>query len=631
MKSGAFVKNGLLTLSLFFLLMPFGNAFAVPGGDVGAPVVSSDQSAASAVPEAPVSPVVEIPAAPVEALAPAQPVTSGEAPMPPPLPAMSKETETCVDCHKEETVEYYEEWKRSKHSNANVGCYECHKADPSDTNAKRHKKFSITVAVPPETCGGCHERELSLYQTSVHAAEHKRFLGNERKNDAAVCSSCHTAHRGPEETSHDIASPKEDQTRLMITENCGGCHKENYKTYKHTYHGQVGTLGYAHIAKCFDCHGDHAIQRVTDPRSMVHPDNRLKTCQKCHENATKGFASFYPHGNTHDLKKYPYMWIASKFMILLLAGVFTISWLHCALWFYREHKDRRFSEVRIKIEKAKEDPVHVKRFSGLWRWAHLILAIAVMVLVLTGTTVLYADSFWAPTVMKLLGGAKIAAIIHRIAAMTFIVLFFGHLFVVFYNVYIKKRGEKFRWFGPYSLLPRWQDLEDIFAMCRWFVGKGPRPTFDHWTYWEKFDYWAPFWGMFAIGLTGAMLWLRDYVADVMPGWVFNIATIVHGEEAFLAAVFLFTVHYFNCHFRPDKFPQDIVMFTGTMPLEEFKHERGVEYQRLVESGELEALLVKSPTKGSVVRSKILGAILLIICTILLVLVLIGFWQGILAK
>ena len=48
-------------------------------------------------------------------------------------------------------------------------------------------------------------------------------------------------------------------------------------------------------------------------------------------------------------------------------------------------------------------------------------------LVLTGTAVLYAESFWAPTVINWLGGPQTAAIIHRIAAGTFIVLFFGHL------------------------------------------------------------------------------------------------------------------------------------------------------------------------------------------------------------
>jgi hypothetical protein len=59
----------------------------------------------------------------------------------------------------------------------------------------------------------------------------------------------------------------------------------------------------------------------------------------------------------------------------------------------------------------------------------------------------------------------------------------------------------------------------------------------------------------------------------LPGWVFNMAMVVHGEEAFLAAVFLFTVHFFNNHFRPDKLPPpDVVMFTGTQSLDEFKHE-----------------------------------------------------------
>ena len=118
-------------------------------------------------------------------------------------------------------------------------------------------------------------------------------------------------------------------------------------------------------------------------------------------------------------------------------------------------------------------------------------------------------------------------------------------------------------------MPRWQDLCDIVAMFKWFFGLGPRPVFDRWTYWEKFDYWAPFWGVAIIGLSGVMLWFPTVTASVLPGWVFNVATIFHGEEALLAALFLFTVHFFNNHFRPDKFPLDIVMFTGAVSLEEF--------------------------------------------------------------
>ncbi|HJX16647.1 MAG TPA: cytochrome b/b6 domain-containing protein, partial [Acidiferrobacterales bacterium] len=270
---------------------------------------------------------------------------------------------------------------------------------------------------------------------------------------------------------------------------------------------------------------------------------------------------------------------------------------------------------------------YVRRFGAPVRAAHLLLAVAVMTLVLTGTTVLYADSFWAPTVMSLLGGPQIAAVIHRVAAVTFALLFFGHLIAVLVKAV---RDRRFRWFGPESLLPRLQDFRDFAAMWRWFHGRGPRPVFDRWTYWEKFDYWAPFWGMFVIGVSGLMLWFPGFFGRFLPGWVFNVATIVHGEEAFLAAVFLFSVHFFNSHFRPEKFPLDIVMFTGCVPLEEFKIERPVEYDRLVREGRLDEVLVPAPSARAVYWSRVLGFTLIAIGLAELVLVLLGFLQNLLS-
>jgi cytochrome b subunit of formate dehydrogenase len=162
-------------------------------------------------------------------------------------------------------------------------------------------------------------------------------------------------------------------------------------------------------------------------------------------------------------------------------------------------------------------------------------------------------------------------------------------------------------------------------MFKWFFGQGPRPVFDRWTYWEKFDYWAVFWGMAIIGGSGFMLWFKSETASVLPGWVFNVATLVHGEEAILAAVFLFTVHFFNNHFRPDKYPPpDIVMFTGTVPLEEFKREHALEYQRLVKAGQLEKYLVDAPSRPMTLGSRILGLTLIAFGLTLLVLVLVGF-------
>jgi cytochrome b subunit of formate dehydrogenase len=165
-------------------------------------------------------------------------------------------------------------------------------------------------------------------------------------------------------------------------------------------------------------------------------------------------------------------------------------------------------------------------------------------------------------------------------------------------------------------------------MFKWFLGRGSRPQFDRWTYFEKFDYWAVFWGVTIIGFSGLTLAFPYITASYLPGWVFNVATLVHGEEAFLAAVFLFTVHFFNNHFRPDKLPPpDIVMFTGTQSLEEFRRDHGAQYQRLVDSGELEKYLVDQPSQPMTRGSKILGLILIAIGLTLLVLVAVGFFGG----
>jgi cytochrome b subunit of formate dehydrogenase len=165
----------------------------------------------------------------------------------------------------------------------------------------------------------------------------------------------------------------------------------------------------------------------------------------------------------------------------------------------------------------------------------------------------------------------------------------------------------------------------MVGMFKWFVGKGEKPRFDRWTYFEKFDYWAVFWGVSIIGASGLLLAFPAVTATYLPGWIFNVATVVHGEEAFLAAVFLFTVHFFNNHFRPDKLPPpDIVMFTGTQSLEEFRREHPAQYQRLVDAGELDKYLVDGPSRPMTLGSKILGVVLIAAGLTLLVLVIVGF-------
>jgi len=238
----------------------------------------------------------------------------------------------------------------------------------------------------------------------------------------------------------------------------------------------------------------------------VHNGNRLETCQSCHVDATEGYVTFQPHGTTNNFDEYPQMWLASKGMIGLLLGTFSFFWLHSALWFYREYQDRKHGKDRphILTEALPQGKTHFRRFTRWWRLAHLVGAISIMLLALTGITVLFSGSSWAPVVMSMLGGPTSSGVLHRIGAVGFMSVFFIHL--IYFAFHISRNWRTFDWFGPNSLVPNWDDLGDAIAMFRWFFGLGPRPILDHFSYWEKFDYWAPFWGMTIIGVSGMMMW-----------------------------------------------------------------------------------------------------------------------------
>lgn len=523
-------------------------------------------------------------------------------------------------------------YKKSFHARPDVdnpnapkaSCTQCH--DTHNFNVPTDRKspqYAAWRAAVPALCGEeCHTDQLDTYTESAHG---KAVLGK-NNTKAAVCIDCHTTH--------EITSTSLTSFKLLNVKECGNCHQEERKSYGGTYHGQTTNLGTPETAKCYNCHGSHDILGAKDPESKVHPDNRLKTCQGCHDGkkrplATAGFASFQPHANSHDFAKYPQMWIVTNFMVALLIGVFLFFWTHSGLWLYREWQEAKQhrSETHVDLAALPEplERKHFRRFPVGWRIAHLCFALVTMTLVLTGTAVLFSHASWAPHVAKVFGGSHAMGVIHRIAALLFVGIFFTHFVYVMQKLL---RDRTFRWFGPDSLIPNWKDLRDCVGMFKWFFGRGPKPQFDRWTYFEKFDYWAVFWGVNIIGFSGLTLALPTVAAKYLPGWIFNVATVIHGEEAFLAAVFLFTVHFFNNHFRPNKLPPpDIVMFTGTQSLHEFRAEHPAQYERLLASGELEKYLVEAPSKPMRIGSKILGLVLIAFGLILLTLVAIGFFTG----
>jgi cytochrome b subunit of formate dehydrogenase len=262
---------------------------------------------------------------------------------------------------------------------------------------------------------------------------------------------------------------------------------------------------------------------------------------------------------------------------------------------------------------------YYRRFGPIERVMHALLMLTFIGCALTGVPLLFADHDWASTLVGLMGGFRGAALIHRICAAIMTVVFVGHVLRVFVRAFLAEDWLSYFW-GPNSLVPNLKDAKDFVGMVKWFASRGPKPQFDRYTYWEKFDYWAVFWGMFIIGGSGFMLWFPMFFSQFLPGWVFNVATIVHGEEALLAVGFIFTIHFFNGHLRPEKFPMDLVIFTGRLPEHELKDERQVEYARLVSQGRLGAIEASPPTASEEMIARVLGSVGLVlgVLTILII-------------
>ncbi len=263
---------------------------------------------------------------------------------------------------------------------------------------------------------------------------------------------------------------------------------------------------------------------------------------------------------------------------------------------------------------------YITRFGPVERTIHALVIISFLGLVTTGIPLRFAYATWAGPFMRFLGGPGSAGFIHRVCAAITFGYFFIHLAAVTRNL-IRAEDKKSIFWGPRSMVPQPKDIRDVVGMFKWFLGLGPHPKFDRYSYMEKFDYWAVFWGVAIIGGSGLLLWFPTFFARFLPGWVFNMATIVHGDEALLALGFIFTIHFFNVHLRPEKFPIDLVIFTGRARTEYFEDEHPLEYERDRRAGRLESLQAAPPSRATYLWSLGLGFAALAVGVFLVLLVI----------
>jgi cytochrome b subunit of formate dehydrogenase len=472
-------------------------------------------------------------------------------------------------------------------------CTDCHSAT-HDIRRASDPLSTVYRSNIPKTCGHCHIGPQDEYAMGIHG---KRLAAGDER--APVCSDCHTAH--------EIVGPTSG-FKLASDALCGKCHLARLRQYLQSYHGRANDLGHETVAACFDCHGTHAILPASDPNSTLALGNRLTTCRKCHTNASAKFTSFRAHGDYRDRQHYPMLYWAFMIMTGLIVGTFGIWGLHTLLWMARTlvvylKNPSEFREMKRHVRDEGQGKLYT-RFRPVDRFCHFLIIISFLILVSTGMPLKFHEAAWAKLAFDLLGGPHVAAKLHRFGAILSLTYLVIHLSSLVGPV--KRRWGSFRdelgsfrirrllrfLFGPDSPLPNLDDLSDLYHHLRWFVGRGPKPTFDRFTYWEKFDYFAELWGSAFIGLSGLVMWFPVQVSRVLPGWVVNLAQIIHSQEALLAAGFILTFHFFNSHFRLEKFPLDTVMFSGRITEAELKHERARQYARLTAEGRLHELEIR---------------------------------------
>ena len=256
--------------------------------------------------------------------------------------------DACFRCHSgqyERTLDSVHETALESGNRQAAICTDCHGAhnirqltDPKTDELLPDARLNI-----PVTCAKCHNAIYGKYLTSVHGDA----LINEDNRDVPTCIDCHGVH--------NIGDPTTAHFRLLSPSICARCHTDPtimdkygistavLNTYVADFHGttvaifnKVSPDAPTNKAVCYDCHGVHDIQNVTNPQSgLEFRQNLLKRCQVCHPDATANFSdawlSHYIPSPEHNPLVYYVNLFYSIFIPGLLSGmgilvVLDISW-----------------------------------------------------------------------------------------------------------------------------------------------------------------------------------------------------------------------------------------------------------------------------------------------------------------
>jgi cytochrome b subunit of formate dehydrogenase len=243
--------------------------------------------------------------------------------------------------------------------------------------------------------------------------------------------------------------------------------------------------------------------------------------------------------------------------------------------------------------------MRIRRFTPVQKTFHLLLIATFLTQSVTGMARMYSTTLFGQVLGAPFGGYENCLAVHKVVGLAMIVLFACHVIYALFLVLVGKleKGD--------SLIPALRDFKEFFSHLRWMLG-GKLPEFERWAYWEKFDYWAVFWGMVLLGRTGIMLYNPVETARFMDGSELNIALWMHRLEAVLAMGYIFLVHFGVVVLRKHSFPMDQAMWGGNADYEMMKLEKPEWIARLRAGGRLDGLLVKESAPVLTAFSYLIG-------------------------
>lgn len=245
--------------------------------------------------------------------------------------------------------------------------------------------------------------------------------------------------------------------------------------------------------------------------------------------------------------------------------------------------DRIVAELRsardaVALATLDEAPAHseetFQRFNLTTRLQHGVMAFSIIILIITGLPLKFHEAAVSKFIMNLMGGIDISSFLHRIGAT-------GLIFVGLYHLgYIILHREGRRDF--ILLLPQWKDVTDYILMMKFYLGRTEeKAKFGRFSYIEKFDYWAVYWGMVIMISSGTLLWFQDFFLKFFPKFMMDISTEAHSDEALLATLAIVIWHFYNVHFSPSKFPMSKVFIHGKLTREEMEEEHPLELEDIL--------------------------------------------------